>query len=178
MLHRLIWPVLLLIQICFGPVLNFLDMDQNFLIQYILESHSWSKIQNHFDPRLKLFGHGPKKLWLWSKTVLDLYDDRTSDYCHVLLKVKKNSENLKTVFRPSPNWKLILDQSKIFRSCSQVIRISSLNSGLQRKFSLISQFNQPAAADSKILQDSPDSLRICWKLQLIPNQQLRQLPSR
>ena len=39
---------------------NFLDMDQNFLIQCILESLSWSKIQNHLDPRLKLFGHGPK----------------------------------------------------------------------------------------------------------------------
>ena len=30
-LHRLICPVLQLVQICFGLVLNFLDMDQNFL---------------------------------------------------------------------------------------------------------------------------------------------------
>ena len=62
----------------------------------------------------------------------------------------------------------------------QVIRISSLNSGLQRKFSLISPFNQPAAAaGNKVLQDSPDSPRICWKLQLIPSQQRpRLLPSR
>ena len=46
---------------------NLLDIDKKLFelrskcnIQYILESHSWSKIQNHFDPRLKLFGHGPK----------------------------------------------------------------------------------------------------------------------
>jgi hypothetical protein len=59
----------------------------------------------------------------------------------------------------------------------QVIRISSLNSGLQRKFSLISLFCQPAAGN-KVLQDSPASPRICWKLQLIPSQRLRRLPSR
>ena len=60
-------------------------------IQYMLESHSWSKIQNYFESRLKLFWHGPKNFSHGSKLFWTYKKDRSSEYVPSIQVSRGNS---------------------------------------------------------------------------------------